>query len=191
MAGEKVYTGAMISALETKIDTMTGKLDTMITDLAAHTTKLGEISSGVSQGVSTLNVKSGITGKTVVLKGSIAEIVMSTMSTNYSIGVGFKARCNGVVKFNCVAYCESTNTVNIGYDINGGTVVFPLGSAFSLGTSHTAKTFDIPVNAGDNVRIMVVCTSSGGKKILFEAGCNVSYDLLDIVLEGAVVLSGL
>jgi|GEM_PF-2644890 len=189
--GKKIYLGTMIEALKTQIDAMATKLDTQITALGVHTTKLGEISAGISQGLSSINVKSGITDKSYTLNAAIKDVICTTMSTVYSMGIGVKSFCDGVVKFSCVAYCESSNTVNIGYAINGAAAVFPLGADFALGTTHTAKTFDIPVKFGDSVQIVVKCVSSGGKKILFEAGSTVSYDLVDIISEGAFSASGL
>lgn len=187
--GKKIYLGTMIEALKTQIDAMATKLDTQITALGDHTTKLGEISAGVSQGISALNVKSGTTDKSVTLNAAIVSKIMSSANTDYSIAIGFKAFCNGVVRFDCIAYMVSSMTVNIGYSINGAAAVYPM-SNFSLGTTHTAKTIDIPVNFGDSVQIMVKCTSSG-QQISFEAGATIKYDLMDIISDGALTLSGL
>ena len=188
--GKKIYLGTMIEALKTQIDAMATKLDTQITALGVHTTKLGEISAGISQGLSSINVKSGTTDKSVVLNTVAKNTTMTATGTSYSLLLGFKAFCDGVVRFDCMVSTNANINSNIGYSINGAAAVYPLAD-FATTATPIAKNIDIPVKFGDSVQIMCKTPTTTGKIMTIAENSTIKYDLIDIVSEGALTLSGL
>lgn len=178
MAGKTIYTGDMIAALESKIDTM-------VTTLQAHTTALGNINTAVAQSVSALNVKAGVTDFSLVVNDADTAVVCTVADTAYDAD-SVKIFCNGVITFACNIKNSSISDANIGYKLNGGTAVYPLAEHASLGTSYVAKTFNIPVEFGDTVTLCVY-TGSSGRTLTIQAGATLKYDLMDIVNNGAIV----
>ena len=186
MASEKVYTGAMIAALETKIDTMTDRLDTMITDLAAHTTKLGEISAGVSQGVSELNVKVG-TAKEVSVNA--VDKVVSITGGVYTTAFTLAARCNGIVTVSGrVKSASGSAAIDMGVAKNGAAAASVWAYNGDINAYYDFS-FNLTVSAGDAFVIQVKDTSISTATVTIEAAAKIKYTLLDIITEGAFAIS--
>lgn len=187
---KKIYIGTMIEDLKTKIDAMSTKLDSQITALGDHTTKLTEISAGISQGLTSLNVKTGTTDKRVILNTVAKNTTMTATNTSYSLLLGFKAFCDGVVRFDCMVSTNANINSNIGFSLNGAAAVYPLAD-FATTAVPIAKNIDIPVSFGDSVQIMCKTPTTTNKIMTIAENSTIKYDLLDIISEGALALSGL
>ena len=159
MAGKKVYMGEIMQS--------------MVDTLEAHTTALANINNGVAQSVSMLNVEAG---DTIVYP--ITTVDKTTTSTLAAVG-SVKAICAGSVRLKGRIKITS-GTAQMGYNINGGAVTY-FGGTTSATYVDAIK--DLALNLNDV--LIIYFTSSAGGTTTLEAGASFSYNLKDIVNNGA------
>ena len=179
MAGEKVYTGAMISALETKIDSM-------VTTLQEHTTALGNINTAVGQSVTAPNV----VGSDVVKLTQGSEYSVAAATTN-SVFKKLKMLGNGSMRFKGSVFITTgasvVRTLTLSYSKDGGTTWVAIGTfTCSAATgkllgSIAAK--DIDVSFNDSVWLGIKVDSATNVTAM---GIQAASDLIGYTLKDVV-----
>jgi hypothetical protein len=183
MAGGDIYLSEMLKTLQASMAGLQTDMGTMSTDMANVVAELINVKGVIAQGVNEVIVKPG-TDVSVVLN----DTDESNTGVTPAVLVEFVCMCSGVFTFSGEAKTNNVNNmyyVNMSYTINGG-------SGVSLGSVHGYNAYvpfnwNINVMKGDVVKISFVTNNSGVNGTV-KSGSIVSYDLEDIVNNGAIVI---
>ena len=179
MAGQEIYLGKMIEALQTDIATM-------VSTLNAHTTALGNINTAVSQGISSIICEYSDTENPIIISdvdlvgnGSTGAVV-KTIKCFTEGGVRFSGRIKNSVS-------SPTAHAILAISINGGAYVNIAQSAPNS-TAYTSFTHNLVTARGDKIDFKLFNQNGGGYAATVEAGFKANYKKLDIANDGAIVV---
>lgn len=181
MAGQEIYLGKMIESLQ-------GDIATVVSTLNQHSIELGNINNTVAQGVNVLNAKAG---NSKVINFTHGEINLNGVdaSWNYEEKAGILLRClaNGVITVSCELKAKGTYSgstkIGLGVDISN---VYPGPYIGASNNNYIPVTFNVAVTAGTIIKLFA-WTAIGVDFYMKANSFQISYDLLDIVNDGAFV----
>lgn len=192
MAGEKIYTGEMIAALQDKIDSLITSQASVVTALGNQLTELGNVKTAVSQGVSLLAVYASDTVRKAVIS---SPIVKTSTFTFLDQLINLKFYCKGTIRFNVTGSITlsstASRTISLEYTKDGGTTWLALLTCNNppavAGTYALTGTGNLAISENDVVAFRWKLTASTNVTGVTLSTCDLCYDLLDMVNDGAFV----
>ena len=172
---KKIYLGRMLEAVQNDMNSMSGDMVQMVAELI-------EVKEATVQGVSELNV---VASDNLVFTLSNLEksYTLTTAATDYYFAY-LVPRCNGTIRMEIIINVNTNTGAIYFYTING---VKSGTNAVIMVNGDNTLTFDIPVNAGDVIGIGVTAESNNKVMKSVANSLKISYDLLDIINDGAVI----
>lgn len=169
MAGSDLFIGEMLEKLNTKLDLVTLKLDT-----------LHEINTTVGQSVSSGNVIPG-NSKAVILNN--ADIIAGS---NATVEVGrVKIFAKGKITVSGKIKHSSGNFAALLYSFDGGTTKTRIGS--QAGTTYTLVSDQLAVTDMQELILYLQNTVSGNTATIEANSCKVSYDVVNLAVDGYIL----
>lgn len=176
---KKIYIGNMIQDLQSSIADLQTDIGTMSTDMASVVAELINVKEAIGQSISVLNTKTGTTHSIVINDTDIIHNT-NTITTKKSL----VSKANGFINF--AGTFESTlgASSSLYYRINGGADIKIAGPT----TSSVSFNEDITIADNDLLELRLQTTASGGGVAKVVAGSTISYDIVDLVNDGAIIV---
>lgn len=179
MAGDKLYVGEMIEAVNAKLDSVMTSMASQVAKMDEQIAALNAVNTSVGQSVSSGNLTAGITNSLILNQADI-----STNSTTPVLAASCKIFGKGKVKISAEITSSDNYVVRIYYSINGAANV-EFGNTNTTG--YVLKTVDINVNALDEVKFYIVSMSTSWTATIKALSLKVQYNVVNLVTEGYVV----
>lgn len=175
MAGQEIYLGKMIEALQADIATM-------VSAMASQTNSLVNIVNSTAQGINALKVKPSNTKRYEVV-GSTKRISANVpVNSTFEVIKTYNCLCEGAIKLEGLAgYSYNAYNSYLAYRINNGTIIKGNPGKGAM----VSSTFNIAIAKGDKIEIGVFSDTSGWPSWCQDI--NIYYDLVDLINEGAMI----
>lgn len=182
MAGDQIYIGEMLKAVNTKLDSVMAKIDSQILKLDDQITALDVVNTTVAQTITSGNIKPGIENTI-----SMGNTEQSQAGIDLKLVGSCKVFANGMLKISAVTKLSSYSigkTAKLSCKINQGTEIV---IAEHGNTTYTSVSGDISVKAYDKIDFYISSNTAGYTCTLEANSLKFQYDIINLAVEGFVV----
>lgn len=182
---KKIYIGNMLQEVQTSIAALQTDMGDVSVGIDNLVSEMAEVSSLLSQSVNKLVVKDGIDKEVIFSNIETTH----TNSTSYKTAFTFKCKCDGFINLGVECKTSHVSGGLVAYSLNGGAEILFTGfTNFFTNADYQPFNEVISVEDGDEIAVKIKNYTTGGYNTSINAGAKVSYSLVNIIDEGAVIL---
>lgn len=194
MAGKDLYIGKMLQSLESNINSLKTDMGTMSGDMASMVAELIALKTTMGQGIAHINA---LSSNNIKITTDSDIPIAPTLQNTYKKGMQIYSCMNGSFRLNLTLsyWSQYSYTNKIGYSLDNGSNWTDLATLVTETAGDNQLILsdkDFAVKYGD-VLVFGVLSShvnpTYNKNWVFSAGATIGYDIVDVVNDGALLIT--